>query len=125
MCLHKAKHGFCVPLVYFCSEVWGRGQWVSLMCTQAPESCFALFLLCSWLSKEFVSPRRVMCDHSSASPGLTRALGVFYGSILEGACSVIMRSPSVFFGIFFFIQGRRHCKNHFEVPIMWRKHTFL
>lgn len=122
MCLHKAKHSSCVPLVYFCSEIWGRGKWMTLMCVQALKLCFTLFLLCNQFSQEFVSHSGVM--HLLPEPGLARTLGEFHYSFLEGACSVIMYSPSVFLGIPYF-QGKRQCKNHFEEHIMGKKRIFL
>lgn len=72
--------------------------------------------------QEFVSHSGVM--HLLPEPGLARTLGEFHDSLLEGACSVIMYSPSVFLEIPYF-QGKRQCKNHFEEHIMGKKNVFF
>lgn len=93
---------------------------MTLMCVQALKLCFTLFLLCNLFSQE-LSVSGVM--HLLPEPGLARTLRVFHASLLEGACSVITCSPSVFLAISD-IQGKRQCKTHFEEHIM-RKKTYF
>lgn len=94
---------------------------MTLMCVQALQLCFTLFLLCNPFSQEFVSLSTLM--HLLPELGLARTLGVFHESFLEGACSGITYSPSVFLGIPD-IQGKRQCKNQFEEHIMGKKKHF-
>lgn len=95
MCLHKAKHSFCVLVSVLRFGV--RGKLMTLMCVQALKLCFTLFLLCNLFSQEFVRHSGVM--HLLPELGLARILGVFHGPLLEGACGVITYSSSAFLGI--------------------------
>lgn len=77
MCLHKAKHSSCVPLVSVL-RFGVRDKLMTLSCVQALKLCFILFLLCNLFSQEFVSHSGVM--HLLPELGLARTLGVFHDS---------------------------------------------
>lgn len=119
MCLHKARHSFCVPLVSGLRFGVRVNEWLScvskLSSSALPSSC------CAICFPRSLSVSGVM--HLLPGPGLARALRLFHASLLEGACSVITCSPSVFLAISD-IQGKRQCKTHFEEHIM-RKKTYF